>query len=145
MKTSIFIFIILSLFVGCSVLDPIVVPEELLSEDPEEVGWWIIRNIEFKEDLDLYGHLDYWASPKQTLENMAGDCEDQAILFLHTMYTNTGKMGYYEIYWIPSAGSYHMVGVFGDYKYGYIPEGRYIKKYAYSYVGGLIGYYSDRD
>jgi len=37
------------------------------------------RRIQSREDIDLWGQVDYWASPLETLEKGAGDCEDFAI------------------------------------------------------------------
>jgi len=37
------------------------------------------RRIQSKDDLELWGQADYWASPLETLEKGAGDCEDFAI------------------------------------------------------------------
>nr|WP_214474127.1 transglutaminase-like cysteine peptidase [Mesorhizobium sp. dw_380] len=36
--------------------------------------------IAYKKDIAVYGKLDYWAKPSETLERRAGDCEDFAIL-----------------------------------------------------------------
>ncbi|TPK58018.1 transglutaminase [Mesorhizobium sp. B2-4-19] len=36
--------------------------------------------IAYKKDSVVYGKLDYWAKPSETLERRAGDCEDFAIL-----------------------------------------------------------------
>jgi len=37
------------------------------------------RRIQSREDSELWGQVDYWASPLETLEKGAGDCEDFAI------------------------------------------------------------------
>jgi predicted transglutaminase-like cysteine proteinase len=37
------------------------------------------QRIEFASDLQVWGHLDHWASPLETLHKGAGDCEDYAI------------------------------------------------------------------
>lgn len=37
------------------------------------------RRIAYREDIDNWGQLDYWASPLETLDKGAGDCEDYAI------------------------------------------------------------------
>ena len=37
--------------------------------------------IRYCSDQELYGYSEYWARPTETLYNMAGDCEDTAILF----------------------------------------------------------------
>lgn len=37
------------------------------------------RRVQSREDIDLWGQVDYWASPLEMLEKGAGDCEDFAI------------------------------------------------------------------
>lgn len=37
------------------------------------------QRIAFKDDLETWGKVDYWASPLETLERGQGDCEDYAI------------------------------------------------------------------
>jgi len=37
------------------------------------------QRIEFASDLQVWGQLDHWASPLETLRKGAGDCEDYAI------------------------------------------------------------------
>lgn len=37
------------------------------------------RRIASREDVDVWGQVDYWASPLETLAKGAGDCEDFAI------------------------------------------------------------------
>lgn len=40
----------------------------------------INRLIDYRSDQDIYGVLDYWATPKEILASGRGDCEDFAIL-----------------------------------------------------------------
>ncbi len=40
----------------------------------------INRLIDYRSDKDIYGVLDYWATPKEILASGKGDCEDFAIL-----------------------------------------------------------------
>jgi len=37
------------------------------------------RRIQSRDDLEIWGQVDYWASPLEMLEKGAGDCEDFAI------------------------------------------------------------------
>ncbi|CAN6484250.1 unnamed protein product [Victoria cruziana] len=37
------------------------------------------QRIAFREDIDTWGQIDYWASPLETLDKGQGDCEDYAI------------------------------------------------------------------
>jgi predicted transglutaminase-like cysteine proteinase len=43
------------------------------------------RRIAYKEDIDNWGELDYWASPLEALSKNAGDCEDYAIAKYFTL------------------------------------------------------------
>lgn len=44
-----------------------------------EVNQFFNRRVLFREDTEVWGQVDYWASPLETLEKGAGDCEDYAI------------------------------------------------------------------
>jgi predicted transglutaminase-like cysteine proteinase len=37
------------------------------------------RRVLFRDDIDIWGQTDYWASPLEMLDKGAGDCEDYAI------------------------------------------------------------------
>lgn len=37
------------------------------------------RRVQSREDIDVWGQIDYWASPLEMLDKGAGDCEDFAI------------------------------------------------------------------
>ena len=50
-----------------------------------EINKWINQNIQYVSDVILHGKEDYWASPEETLERGAGDCEDIAILKFFTL------------------------------------------------------------
>ena len=43
------------------------------------------RRIVYREDIDTWGEVDYWASPLETLAKGAGDCEDYAIAKYFTL------------------------------------------------------------
>jgi len=47
--------------------------------------------IVFMWDVDLYGYFEYWAAPHETLANMAGDCDDRAILFAYIAHSQFQK------------------------------------------------------
>ena len=46
----------------------------------DKVNTWVNRNIEYIPDQVLYNTIDYWATPKETLKYLKGDCEDFVIL-----------------------------------------------------------------
>lgn len=58
-------------------------PQKLI-DDPKttvsDINTWCNHNIEYVPDRILYDKQDYWATPEETLEKGAGDCEDIAIL-----------------------------------------------------------------
>lgn len=37
------------------------------------------RRVEYRDDRDIWGQVDYWATPLEMLNKGAGDCEDYAI------------------------------------------------------------------
>ena len=43
------------------------------------------RRIRFGEDLEIWGQIDYWATPMETLGRGAGDCEDFTIAKYFTL------------------------------------------------------------
>lgn len=43
------------------------------------------RRIVFREDVDNWGQVDYWASPLESLQRGLGDCEDYAIAKYFTL------------------------------------------------------------
>ncbi len=47
------------------------------NSSPEE---YVLGNIPYASDYDVYYNLEYWASPGETLKSGKGDCEDRAIL-----------------------------------------------------------------
>jgi predicted transglutaminase-like cysteine proteinase len=45
----------------------------------KDINDFFNRRLAFREDTATWGMPDYWASPLETLERRAGDCEDYAI------------------------------------------------------------------
>ncbi len=45
----------------------------------EAINQFFNRRIFFREDVEVWGQVDYWASPLETLVRGQGDCEDYAI------------------------------------------------------------------
>lgn len=56
----------------------LVLREKLYS--PEKISKWLIQNIEYKSDEELYNKIEYWQTPLETISKKAGDCEDFAFL-----------------------------------------------------------------
>jgi len=44
-----------------------------------QVNQFYNRRIEFRDDMEVWGQVDYWASPLEMLDKGKGDCEDFAI------------------------------------------------------------------
>lgn len=49
------------------------------SEKIKRVNAFFNRQIAFREDQEIWGQADYWATPLETLGRAAGDCEDFSI------------------------------------------------------------------
>jgi predicted transglutaminase-like cysteine proteinase len=51
----------------------------------EAVNRFFNRRVAFREDAQVWGQTDYWASPLETLHRGAGDCEDFALAKYFTL------------------------------------------------------------
>ena len=67
--------------------NPLVVAfaEEALRDERVQSGEisvedYVLMSIDYVRDYDLYYNANYWASPAETLQKRAGDCEDSAIV-----------------------------------------------------------------
>jgi len=49
------------------------------AERMKRINGFFNQQIQFGEDIVIWGQLDYWATPIETLGRSAGDCEDFAI------------------------------------------------------------------
>ncbi|EHJ58692.1 transglutaminase-like cysteine peptidase [Novosphingobium pentaromativorans] len=49
------------------------------------VNAWSNRHIRYREDSEIYGKSDYWATASATLKHGAGDCEDIAIFKMQAL------------------------------------------------------------
>jgi len=45
----------------------------------QNINQFFNRRILFRDDAEVWGQIDYWASPLETLDKGMGDCEDYAI------------------------------------------------------------------
>lgn len=55
--------------------------------------------IEYVEDIDLFGEIEYWQTPYETLSKRKGDCEDWAIAILSMMRKYNNDIGCYNLLW----------------------------------------------
>jgi predicted transglutaminase-like cysteine proteinase len=57
--------------------------QQAVSQDDEQrlqaVNQFFNRRVQFRDDTEVWGQVDYWASPLETLNKGQGDCEDYAI------------------------------------------------------------------
>ncbi|WP_238474458.1 cysteine protease LapG [Pseudomonas cavernae] len=49
------------------------------AEQLQVVNRFFNRQLRYREDIDLWQQVDYWATPVESLRRGAGDCEDYAI------------------------------------------------------------------
>lgn len=56
---------------------------QLSAQDDEtrlqQVNQFFNRRVTFRDDIDVWGQIDYWATPVEMFGRGAGDCEDYAI------------------------------------------------------------------
>ena len=45
----------------------------------QQINQFVNRRVLFREDIDVWGQIDYWATPIEMFSKGAGDCEDYAI------------------------------------------------------------------
>lgn len=98
---------------------------------PLKIYLWTWHNIWYQKDIKTYEKSEYWATPKETLINRAGDCEDFSILvksaltklgyksFLFIIYNKNPERGFGReahltcIYYEPKNGHYYSICNFG--------------------------------
>lgn len=54
--------------------------DERVQSGEISVEEYVLMSIDYVRDYDLYYNANYWASPEETLQKRAGDCEDSAIV-----------------------------------------------------------------
>jgi predicted transglutaminase-like cysteine proteinase len=57
-------------------------PSAVAMDDAERVqavNQFVNRRVVFRDDMQVWGQIDYWASPLETFAKGQGDCEDYAI------------------------------------------------------------------
>jgi predicted transglutaminase-like cysteine proteinase len=66
---------------GVRALQPVLAAAQSLDEPAklQTVNEFFNRRVLFRDDTEVWGQVDYWASPLETLGKGAGDCEDYAI------------------------------------------------------------------
>lgn len=69
------LFLLSNIIVGDSITD---------DEKVEKILVWVTNSFKYESDLNLYGELDKWVKPIDSLRIMKGDCEDGAFL-IHSL------------------------------------------------------------
>jgi predicted transglutaminase-like cysteine proteinase len=67
---------------GAQALRALVAQAAALDDEPQRlalVNQFFNRRVVFRDDTEVWGQVDYWASPLETLNKGEGDCEDYAI------------------------------------------------------------------
>jgi predicted transglutaminase-like cysteine proteinase len=66
---------------GVRALQPLLQQMAAMDDDArlQAVNQFFNRRIVYAEDIEVWGQIDYWASPLEMLEKGRGDCEDYAI------------------------------------------------------------------
>jgi predicted transglutaminase-like cysteine proteinase len=66
---------------GVRALQPLLLQAAKLDEEHRLalINQFFNRRIVFRDDIEVWGQVDYWASPLETLNKGEGDCEDYAI------------------------------------------------------------------
>ena len=66
---------------GARALQPVLVSAAELDEPArlQAINQFFNRNVQFRDDREVWGQVDHWASPLETLGQGQGDCEDYAI------------------------------------------------------------------
>ncbi|MBQ1761870.1 MAG: transglutaminase-like cysteine peptidase [Aquincola sp.] len=66
---------------GAEALQPALIQAAEMAEEDRLrfINDFFNRRIRFRDDLAVWGQVDYWASPLETLSRGEGDCEDFAI------------------------------------------------------------------
>ena len=66
---------------GAQALQPVLTQALDMNEAAQlqAVNAFFNQRILFRDDTEVWGQIDYWASPLETLDKGAGDCEDYAI------------------------------------------------------------------
>jgi hypothetical protein len=103
------------------------------------------HDIEYVSDMEQYGHLEYWASPEETLSSMKGDCEDKALLFMRLVHDNFDEHPTLCTYTDPSWGGHgHITVRLNGIEYEY-QGGTLQDEFSYEETMSAVGYTRDQN
>jgi hypothetical protein len=55
-----------------------------------DAATWVYKNIEYKNDIDVWGRSEFWQISITTIALMTGDCEDRSILLKDIVFEQFG-------------------------------------------------------
>ncbi|MEA2066717.1 MAG: transglutaminase-like cysteine peptidase [Thermotogota bacterium] len=140
--------------------DPFI--QSTVDEIFEDKAWWDTRadwkvlcdhvkdGIEYEYDTNLFGKMEYWQLPRETLTSGKGDCEDQAIL-LCTLLRARGY-GPEDVFVIIGVGEeaghawvvFKVLDVFGYEVWRYLePTSSFWGSGVFDLLAQLLGYYEN--
>jgi len=139
MKYIILFIILLFAIASCQMFPDYDSPDLRLDEYTyESISDWVLTNIKYTKDI-----VDEWQNPGETIDLMAGDCEDRAILFLYLVNKYLGeKADLQGIHFINSEIN-HMTAIIDDYRFNLNRDYDFIvlQTIPYHKVFGLTKYY----
>lgn len=105
MKKMILLLIVLS-SISCSLMYEIDI-EAFSTQD--EIFEYVYNNIESCYDWDsIDPHLEYWQSPKESLELGTGDCDDYCILWMYLVHEYLDWSPKMLLILIPNVGGHYI-------------------------------------
>jgi hypothetical protein len=60
----------------------------ILTPDWMKFRDWVGNRIEYKQDSEIHGEMEYWQFPNETIQLNTGDCEDFSILLCSLLRSN---------------------------------------------------------
>ena len=60
----------------------------ILTPDWMKFRDWVGNKIEYKQDSEIHGEMEYWQFPNETIQLMTGDCEDFSVLLCSLLRSN---------------------------------------------------------
>jgi hypothetical protein len=104
---------------------------------------WIVENIDYVSDIELYGHVQQWSNPSDIIKMGKGDCEDMAIVYLWMVYANLGIEGELVILENPRTKEQHAEARVLSKRFYTIPDFDYrLVSYSMGEVSRLFGFYN---
>lgn len=108
----------------------------------EDLAHFAFYDVAYVSDMEQYGHLEYWASPEETMASMQGDCEDRAILFMRLVHDNREDSPTMRAYMDATWQHGHVSVMVDGVEYGY-QGGNLIDEWTYQQVMDAVGYTRD--